>query len=54
MKNKLYIVRKFIMAESAAQAIKRDKVTEVDEVWVDEKWKENNMSNEKKDIKFNQ
>jgi hypothetical protein len=42
--DKLYIVRKYIMAKSAEQAIKKDKNCPVDDVWVDEDWR-----NEKKD-----
>lgn len=38
-KEKLFIIRKYIMAVSAAQAIKKDKVTPVDDVWIDDEWK---------------
>ncbi len=41
MKNtKRYIVRKYIFATSAAEAMRKDKRSPVDEVWVDEKWLE--------------
>jgi hypothetical protein len=36
---KLFIVRKYIMAKSATEAIKMDKLTPVDDVWVDDEWK---------------
>jgi hypothetical protein len=36
MKEKLYIVRKYIMAESALDAIKKDKQSKVDDVWLDD------------------
>lgn len=35
---KLYIVRKYIMATSAKDAIKKDKTAPVDDVWADENW----------------
>lgn len=41
-KEKQFIVRKYIMAKSALEAIKKDKMSPVDDVWVDEKWKEEN------------
>jgi hypothetical protein len=37
-KQKLYVIRKYIKATSAKDAIKKDKRTEVDDVWIDEKW----------------
>lgn len=37
---KLFVVKKFIWATSAKQAILKDKQAPVDDVWVDEKWKE--------------
>ncbi len=33
---KLYVVRKYIVAKSAAHAIKLDKTRPVDDVWMDE------------------
>jgi len=36
---KLYIVRKYIKAKSAKEAIMLDKKTPVDDVWVDEEFK---------------
>ncbi len=47
MIKKLYVVRKYIWAESADEAIKKDKRTPVDDVWVDDEWKKN--SNQPKD-----
>ena len=40
MKEKKYILRKYVMAKSASDAIKKDKKTGVDEVFVDEDWME--------------
>lgn len=42
MKNndkKLFVVKKYIMAKSASHAIKLDKKTPVDDVWMDEDFK---------------
>jgi hypothetical protein len=36
---KLFVVRKYIKAASAIDAIRKDKHTPVDDVWVDEDWK---------------
>lgn len=38
---KLFIVRKYIMATSDKEAIKKDKISPVDDVWIDENWKDN-------------
>lgn len=37
--NKLFIVKKYIMAKSATEAIRKDRYTKIDDVWVDEDWK---------------
>ena len=47
MINKLFIVKKYIWAKSAQQAIRKEKLTPVDDVWVDDEWKKN--SNAPKD-----
>lgn len=39
---KRYIVRKYIMAKTAHEAIKKDKEHLPDDVWVDEDWKKDN------------
>jgi hypothetical protein len=39
-KQKRYIVRKYIFARSASDAIRKDKTAPVDDVWLDEKWDE--------------
>lgn len=43
-KPKMYIVRKYIRATSAIQAIKRDKLTPVHDVWIDEKWQDKGLA----------
>lgn len=51
-KDKLFVVRKYIMAKSAIQAIKKDKITPVEDVWIDEEWKKGNMSSLQSAIGF--
>ncbi len=41
---KLFVVRKYIMAKSATEAIRKDKKHPVEDVWIDEKWKDNNLT----------
>lgn len=54
-KNKLYVIKKYIYAESAAKAIKAEKDLPVDDCWVDEDWRRNNLANpEPKPIGFKQ
>jgi hypothetical protein len=43
--NKRYIVRKYVMANSAMEAIRNEKKFRVDEVWIDEDWKKNQEFN---------
>lgn len=38
---KLFIVRKYVWAKDAEQAIKIEKTQKVDDVWIDEDWKKN-------------
>jgi hypothetical protein len=38
-KDKLYIVRKYIKAKNALDAIKKENDHAVDDVWLDEDWK---------------
>lgn len=42
-KPKMYVVRKYIKAVSAMEAIKKDKNTLVHDVWIDEKWQEKGL-----------
>jgi hypothetical protein len=44
MTEKLFVVKKYIMARSAKHAIKKDKTHPVDDVWVDEEWRSKNLS----------
>lgn len=43
MSQSLYVVRKYIMAESADEAIKLDKKHTVCDVWIDDEWRKNNF-----------
>lgn len=36
---RLFVVRKYIWASCAKEAIRKDRDTEVDDVWIDEEWK---------------
>ena len=40
---KLFIIKKYIMATDAKNAIKLDKTSEVDDVFMDADWQKNNM-----------
>lgn len=42
MTDKLFVVRKYVMASSAQAAIRKEKSLPVDDVWVEEEWKKNN------------
>ena len=35
---KLFILKKYVMATSASDAIKKDKITPPQDVWIDEDW----------------
>ncbi len=50
---KLFIIRKYITAYSAKNAIKLDKKTPVDDVWVDDDWKKDNLNKNTEAIGFN-
>jgi hypothetical protein len=39
---KLYVIKKFVMANSAAQAMRLERTTPVDSVWIDEEWSKGN------------
>jgi len=34
-----YIIRKYVMARSAQEAIRLDKITKPADVWIDDEWK---------------
>lgn len=35
---KQYIIRKFVLAKSVADALKKEKKAEIRDVWLDEEW----------------
>lgn len=41
-KQKLFVIKKYIMAKNAMEAIKFDKNILPDDVWIDEDWKKGN------------
>ena len=43
-KPKLFVVRRYIKATTAAGAIKKVKTTPVHDVWVDDDWKKNSLT----------
>lgn len=48
MKNKkLFVIKKYVWAKSAHDALRLEKKTPADDVWIDEEWKKN--SNAPKD-----
>ena len=49
---KMFIVRKYIMATDAKQAIRLDKKTNVDDVFIDSDWKEGKLRNLESAIGF--
>lgn len=42
VKQKRFIIRKYIMAKSASEALKKERRTRPDDCWVDEDWKKDN------------
>lgn len=53
MDKKQFIVRKYVLATSAAQAIRLEKHIKVDDVWIDDEWAKNNPKNIIKNVGFN-
>lgn len=43
MKKDLYVVTKFIFANSAEEAIRKDKTSKVNEIWIENDWKKNKV-----------
>lgn len=41
LQNKLFIVKKYVWAKSAHDAIKKESKQAPDDVWIDEEWKKN-------------
>lgn len=49
--NKLFVVKKYVMAASVKDALKKEKELPVDECWVDVEWK-NKQLDESKNIGY--
>lgn len=41
MRQRLYVIKKYVMADSVAQAIRKEKTIKVDACWVDDDWLKN-------------
>lgn len=41
---KMFVIRKYVMADSAKSAIRKDKTTPVDDVWIDPDWQKVNLA----------
>lgn len=50
---KLFVVRKYVMAKSAEDAIKREKGVSVSDVWLDDEWKKAQIGKKDTQIGFN-
>lgn len=48
---KQYVIRKYIKAKSAQEALKKERKQPADECWVDEKWMQENIIQGFKDKK---
>ncbi len=44
-KQKMFIVKKYIMAKNAAEALRKERGQKADDCWVDEEWRKNNTDN---------
>ncbi|TXG76600.1 hypothetical protein E6Q11_04335 [Candidatus Dojkabacteria bacterium] len=49
---KRYVIRKYIFAKSAQQALKREKHIKADDVWIDDEWKRDKAFEGSSDIGF--
>lgn len=43
MKDKMFVIRKFVKAASAREALEKEKDVPVDEIYIDEDWKKIRM-----------
>lgn len=49
---KLFLIRKYVWAETAQQAIKKEKTSPVDDCWIDDEWKRNSHEADKNSMGF--
>lgn len=52
--SKLFVVRKFVKATSVADALRKEKKTPVDEIFIDDDWRKNEIDNLSRGLGFNQ
>jgi len=45
MKDKLFVIKKYVKASCASEAIRKEKHIKVDDCWVDDDWRKNNKDN---------
>lgn len=53
MKEKLFVIKKYVKARNARSAIKLEKNIEVDDCWVDEEWRKNGTDKLAEAVGFN-
>lgn len=41
---KLFVIKKYVMATSAKDAIRKERSAQIDDVWIDENWKEKHLN----------
>lgn len=44
-KQKMFVIKKYIMASNAQEALKKERRQPADDCWVDEEWRKNNTDN---------
>ena len=44
-KEKMFIVKKYVKAVSALEALKKERRQPADDCWIDEDWKKDNLAN---------
>ena len=49
---KLFIVRKYVMAKSVIDAVRKEKKIEAVDIWLDDDWRKNMMTNDNKKLGF--
>lgn len=45
MKDKMFVVKKYIMAKSASEALRKERNVKADDCWVDEDWRKRSKDN---------
>lgn len=50
----MFVIKKYVMAPNAREAIRRERKVEVDDLWIDEDWRKNNNDKLTEAIGFRQ